>query len=112
VADAPEARVKRDRELVKALRVVEHRRGELVGTDVKPGPQTNRSTRGTIPAAASRAALSRWRDLARHWRRLWPVVRDATTVREVAPSARRSARARIARPGGVQRECATPGETS
>jgi len=63
--------------------VVERRRGQLAGTDVNPkgGRPPKRPTHVTLPSEVSRETLSRWRDVARHWRRLWPLVRDATAVR-------------------------------
>lgn len=73
-------------EFEKALRLVEKRRGDLAGPDVKPGPQ-NLSMHEKIMADTSATTLSRWRKLARHWKKLWPVVRDATDPRDVTQAA-------------------------
>lgn len=67
-------------EFEKALRIVEKRRGELVGDDLRLLP-----TRGNIDASTS--TISRWRSIARAWDTVWPAIRDATDRRDVTQSA-------------------------
>ena len=73
-------------EFEKALRIVEARRGELLGLDVKPGPQTNYSTRGIIAEVAGPTA-TRYRKIARHWSVVWPEIVRSTERREVTQAA-------------------------
>ncbi len=73
-------------ELEKALRIIEARRGELLGLDVKPGPQTNYSTRGII-AEVSGPTATRYRKIARHWQTIWPELARSTDRRDVSQAA-------------------------
>lgn len=65
-------------EFEKALRIVEKRRGELLGDDI-------RHTHVTIEV--SRQTATRWRTIARKWEDLWPAIRDAKSRSEVTQAA-------------------------
>ncbi len=72
-------------EFEKALRVIEKRRGDLLGprepgkrTDLQPPPRV---------AEESEGSKQRWRMIARHWDDLWPFVVEAKDRRDVTQSA-------------------------
>ena len=72
-------------EFEKALRMLEKRRGDLAGTDVKSGPR-NSSTHGGIEEGSD-GTLSRWRTIARGWDKILPVILRATNRSEVTQAA-------------------------
>lgn len=72
-------------EFEKALRVVEKRRGDLLGPDVGAGFRTDLSMLGKVEASPT--TMNRWRQLARHWEDLWPFVREAKDRRQVTQAA-------------------------
>lgn len=73
-------------ELEKALRIVEARRGELLGFEATPGRPTKSSMRGGL-LEVSDATAARYRKIARHWQTVWPRVARATERREVTQAA-------------------------
>lgn len=73
-------------ELEKALRIVEARRGELLGIgDGTPSVKVGGTTRGTIDE--SKATATRYRKIARHWPTIWPELARLTERRDVTQAA-------------------------
>lgn len=72
-------------EFEKALRIVEKRRGDMLGTTVTPGARTDLNTH--VEVQESSMTMSRWRTIARHWDDLWPSIRDAKKKGEVTQAA-------------------------
>jgi hypothetical protein len=73
-------------ELEKALRIIEARRGELLGLDAGPGRPAKLSTRGQLSEVAN-ATANRYRKIARHWQTIWPEVARFTDRRDVTQAA-------------------------
>lgn len=73
-------------ELEKALRIIEARRGELLGLDVTKGSRTDLSTRGKVEEVAAPTA-TRYRKIARHWSVVWPEIVKSTERRDVTQAA-------------------------
>lgn len=73
-------------ELEKALRIIEARRGELLGLDVTKGSRTDLSTRGKVDQVAAPTA-TRYRKIARHWSVVWPEIVRSTERRDVTQAA-------------------------
>jgi hypothetical protein len=73
-------------ELEKALRIIEARRGELLGLDAGPGRPAKLSTRGQLSEVAN-ATANRYRKIARHWQTIWPELARSTDRRDVSQAA-------------------------
>lgn len=73
-------------ELLKAWRLVEIRRGELLDPDVKPGGRPNLPMRGEVGSVSSQTA-SRYRKMARNFDLVWPLIVNAKAPHEVSQSA-------------------------
>jgi hypothetical protein len=71
-------------EFLKALRVVEKRRGDLLGPKEKGG--RGKTLTRVLEIDASAMTLSRWRLLSEHWALLLPWLRDATRREQVSQS--------------------------
>jgi N6-adenosine-specific RNA methylase IME4 len=75
-------------EFEKALRVVEKRRGDLLGPDVRKGERTDLNTRVKVPDDVSDMTVSRYRQLARWWDALiYPRLLEETHVKAVTQAA-------------------------
>jgi len=72
-------------EFEKALRIVEARRGELLGLEVTKGGRTDLTTRGEVDVTSQTG--SRYRKIARHWSVVWPEIVRSTERREVTQAA-------------------------
>lgn len=72
-------------EFEKALRVIERRRGELLGTDVTAGTRTDLNTHVKVDDISPMTA-SRYRAIARAWDRIWPHLLEASERRDVTQS--------------------------
>jgi hypothetical protein len=74
-------------ELEKALRIIEARRGELLGIgDGCVGRPKEITTRGNLSEVAA-ATATRYRKIARHWQTIWPEVARFTDRRDVSQAA-------------------------
>lgn len=74
-------------EFEKALRIVEKRRGDLLG-EPEPGKRTDLQPLTCMEEVeASAATINRWRMIARNWEELWPVVLAATRRSDVTQAA-------------------------
>jgi hypothetical protein len=74
-------------ELEKALRIVEARRGELLGLDAQPGrPSSNMDMHVAISETNPKTA-TRYRKIARHWLTIWPELARSTDRRDVTQAA-------------------------
>lgn len=71
-------------EFEKALRIVEKRRGDLLGAEPRQGKQLSSSVK---EVAESEPTQRRWRIIARHWDELWPLIREARSRSEVTQAA-------------------------
>lgn len=74
-------------EFEKALRLVEARRGQLLGPDVRQGERTDLTPPRAGELDASDGTKHRWRRIARSIDRVWPEIRDATDPRDVTQAA-------------------------
>jgi phage N-6-adenine-methyltransferase len=70
-------------EFEKALRIVEKRRGDLLG-EPQPGRRPPPSLAEVDESEGSR---QRWRKIARGWDTVWPMLRDATNRQAVTQAA-------------------------
>ena len=70
----------------QAKRLIEKRRGDLLGPDPAIGRPPKVPTRGTFDVNASSSTVERWRRLARWWDILWPVVLGATRKQQISQS--------------------------
>lgn len=74
-------------EFQKALRVVECRRGELLGAAVTQGQRLDLSTHGQVTDDIPNATANRYRQIARHWKNtLYPYLLQETDPRKVTQS--------------------------
>ena len=69
-------------EFEKALRMVEHRRGVLLGPDVRQGERTDLQPRTCVSEVHPKTA-SRYRKIARHWDEVLPHILKAEKISEV-----------------------------
>lgn len=72
-------------EFEKAMRIVEKRRGDLLGVDVGPGSRTDLTMQRKVDEHHD--ARHRWRTIARNWDKLWPIIVEARKVSEVTQAA-------------------------
>lgn len=72
-------------ELEKALRIVEKRRGDLLGPSHQ-GERTDLELRTRMSEVAGKTA-QRWRTIAQAWDEIWPEIRDATNRWQVTQAA-------------------------
>lgn len=76
-----------DLEFQKALRVVECRRGELLGSAVTQGQRLDLSTHGQVTDDIPNATANRYRQIARHWKKtLYPYLLQETDPKKVSQS--------------------------
>lgn len=72
-------------EFEKALRLVEKRRGDLLGAELRQGARTDlQPVPQAVQVEVPRQTAYRWRTLAANWDNLWPIVRDAQTRGEIS----------------------------
>ena len=73
-------------ELEKALRYVEKRRGELLGSNVTQGRRTDLTSPSLEKCDESEGAKARYRQIARHWDKwLYPHLLKADDHSNVRP---------------------------
>ena len=72
-------------EIAKAMRIVDRRRGELLGPAEHGGDRrSDQVSHGELETRVSKAVASRYRTIAAHWDEIWPRIAEATDPKQVS----------------------------
>jgi len=85
VADYLEKRGSDALEIAKAMRIVDKRRGELLGPASNGGDRrSDQFSREKTEIPVSAAVASRYRAIAQHWTEIWPRIAEAKSPQQVS----------------------------